>query len=78
MFTEQNAIASARTQYRAMFKNMAASGNKWNLHRGSASVVLLQDGASMDVDLPIIVPNVHAMAEQTMVNALSAAIRRAM
>lgn len=72
---ELKAIASARTQYQAMFKSMARGG-QWNIHRGSAGPVLLIAGASMDVDLPIIVRNVHAMGEQTMVNALSLAIRK--
>jgi hypothetical protein len=76
MLTEEKAIASARTQYRAMFKSMAASGVAWHLHRGTHNVVLLREDAQMDVPLPVIVPNVHAMAEQTMINALSAAIRR--
>lgn len=53
MLTEQNAIASARTQYRAVFKTMAASGVRWNLHRGSANLVLLREGATMDVPLPL-------------------------
>jgi len=76
MLTELNAISSARTQYRAMFKNMAVSGVAWNLHRGTHNVVLLRADAHMDVPLPVILANVHAMAEQTMVNALSNAIRR--
>lgn len=76
MITEEKAIASARTQYRAMFKTMAITGCAWNLHKGGSGAVLLQEGATMDVPLPIIVRNVHAMAEQTMVNALSIAIRR--
>jgi hypothetical protein len=59
-----------------MFKSMAASGVAWHLHRGTHNVVLLREDAQMDVPLPVIVPNVHAMAEQTMINALSAAIRR--
>lgn len=75
--TELQIIQSAKNQYRAMFKSMAASGAPWNIHKGSQGPVLLIAGAHMDVDLPIIVSNVHAMAEQTMVNALSSAIRRA-
>lgn len=74
--TEEKAIASARTQYRACFKSMSVSGVRWNLHRGSHNVVLLREDATMDVPLEIIVSNVHAMAEQTMINALSAAVRR--
>lgn len=78
MQTEAQTIASARGQYRAMFRSMAASGAAWHIHKGGAgSPVLLIEGAAMDVELPIIVRNVHAMAEQTMVNALTAAIRRA-
>jgi len=74
--TELDAIKSARTQYRAMFKSMATSGVAWNLHTGHTNVVLLRSDAHMDVPLPVIVSNVHAMAEQTMVNALSLALRR--
>jgi hypothetical protein len=76
IFTEEKAIAAARGQYRALFRDMAASGVAWNLHRGSHNVVLLRADAQMDVPLPVIVPDVHAMAEQTMINALSAALRR--
>lgn len=78
MQTEQQTIASARGQYRAMFRSMAASGAAWHIHQGSTgNPVLPIEGAPMDAPLPIIVRNVHAMAEQTMVNALTAAIRRA-
>lgn len=76
MLTEIQAINTARTQYRAMFRTMAAGGRPWHLHRGSCNVVLLQEGATMDVDLPIILRNIHTMGEQSMVNALSAAMRR--
>lgn len=78
MLTEEKAISSARMQYRAMFRSMATSGVAWNLHRGTHNVVLLRADAQMDVPLPIIVENVHAMAEHTMVMALSTAWKRAM
>ena len=77
MFTEAKAIESARQQYRAMFRTMATSRTAWHIHKGVSGAVLLIDGAPMDVQLPVLVQNVHAMAEQTMVNALTAAIRRA-
>lgn len=76
MLTELNAINSARTQYRAMFASMARAGVPWNFHMGSCNVVLLQQGATMDVELPVILRNVHAMGEETMVNALSNALRK--
>lgn len=75
MPSEAQAIASARTQYRAMFRSMAASSVHWHLYGGSASVVLLREDAQMDVLLPIIVRHINAMSEQTMVNALSTALR---
>lgn len=68
-------LSGLRTQYRGMFKQMACGG-KWNVHRGTAGLVLLRDGAQMDVPLPVLVRNVHAMSEQTMVNAVSAALAR--
>lgn len=64
-------IEGARQQYRAMFRNMASSYCQWHMHRGSAGFVLLQEGASMDVDLPIVARGVQAMSEQQMVNALT-------
>ena len=76
MLTEEKAIASARTQYRAMFKSMVTSCAPWDIHRGASGAVLLMRGAPMDVELPVLVKNVHAMAEQTMVNALSVAWRK--
>ena len=75
MLTELNACQSARGQYRAMFREMAASGVAWHLHRGTHNVVLLREDAALDVPLPIILHNVHCMAEQTMINALVARLR---
>lgn len=76
MLTEEKVIASARTQYRAMFKAMAASRTPWDIHKGASGAVLLMRGAPMDVALPVLVKNAHAMSEQTMVNALSVAWRK--
>ena len=77
MFTEDKAIASARQGYRACFKRMAFGGHAWHLHRTGSGAALYRADAVFDVPLPIIVRNVHAMSEQTMVNALSAALRQA-
>lgn len=76
MFTETKAIESARQGYRACFRRMATEGKAWHLHRTGSGAALYRDDAVFDVPLPIIVRNVHAMSEQTMVNALTAALRR--
>ena len=72
MQTEIEAINSARTQYRAAYWSMAGSSARWHLCQGTAGVVLLSEPCEQ----PKLVANVHAMTEQTMVNALSAALRR--
>ena len=69
-------LEGARIQYRGLFRRMAADGMRWNLHNGSASVVLLREDATMDVPLPIILRDVQAMSEQTMVNRLHDALSR--
>lgn len=68
-------IHSARAQYQAMFRQMAASGCAWNLHKGSAAYVLLIDGAQMDADLPVVLRHVESMSEQQMAARLSDADR---
>ena len=77
MFTEAKAIESARQGYRACFKRMATEGQAWHLHKTGSGAALFREDAKFDVPLPVIVRNVHAMSEQTMVNALTAALRRA-
>lgn len=77
MITEEKLLASARTQYRTMFKSMAFSGVNWNFHIGSAGPVLLQHGAKMDVPLPVLLTNIQAMQEETMINRLADAWRKA-
>ena len=77
MFTEEKAILSARTGYRAAFRRMATEDKAWHLHKTGSGTALFRADAAFDVPLPILVRNVHAMSEQTMVNALSAALRRA-
>lgn len=77
MITEQKLIESARWQYRAFFRVMAASGVTWNFHVGTQSVFLSQHGATMEVPLPVLLTNIQAMTEETMVNRLSEAWRRA-
>ena len=62
----QAMIDSARTQYRAMFKTMAASGCRWGLHHitGTPRVVLMRDDAVWDIPTPpVVVANVHAITE---------------
>lgn len=65
MQTESQAIASARTQYRASFKTMSRGAN-WDLCLGSCGVVL--DRAFEHQT--ILVRDVQCMAEETMVNKL--------
>lgn len=72
MNTEAQAIESARQQYRIAFRKMACGG-KWNIYATRSGVSLDLDGCQFG---EILVRDVQAMAEQTMVNALSAALRR--
>ncbi|WP_315127291.1 hypothetical protein [Comamonas antarctica] len=74
MQTEIQATQSARTQYRAAFKSMAAGGS-WHLFQGCVGVILMRQEEGEN--RPILVADVQAKAEQTMVNALSIALRRA-
>lgn len=65
--TKIEAITSAKTQYRAAFRAMARGG-KWNLSR-------LPDGLILDLAEyqhgPVLVENVQAMTEQTLIIKLS-------
>lgn len=66
MDTSQQMINSARTQYRAMFRTMAADGGHWHLHHipGTPRVCLMREGALWDIPVPpVVVPDVHAMTE---------------
>ena len=69
-----DAIASARAQFRTCFKTMAARGTRWHLHAGSSGVVLMEQGTFEDYDAPVLVSNVQAMSEDTMVCKLHNAI----
>lgn len=73
MTTEIQAIQSARQQFRAAFRQMAATGQRYDLTAGTCGPVLAPRG-----DLPgaVLVADVQGMAEQTMVNALAAAWKR--
>jgi hypothetical protein len=71
-----NKLDMARTQYRGLFRRMAAECMSWNLHNGINTVVLLREDALMDVPLPIILRDVQAMSEQTMINRLHNALSR--
>ena len=73
--TEAQAISSARTQYRAAFRTMAASGERFHILAGSAGVLLAAESAAIYRPMQRLVSDVHAMAEQTMVNALTVALR---
>lgn len=68
-------LAGLRTQYRAMFHTMA-TGGRWNVHRGTAGLVLLQDGAPMDVPLPVLVRDVQAMSEVRAIQTCHDAMQR--
>lgn len=68
--TELQAIASARTQYRAAFISMARGGN-WDLFLGSCGVVLDRAFAHQCV----LVRDVQCVTEDTMVIKLSAMLR---
>lgn len=62
-------ISGLRTQFRTMFRTMAVGG-RWHVHRGSAGLVLLAEGARMDVPLPIILHDVQAMTEDRMASRI--------
>jgi hypothetical protein len=67
-------LSSLRTQYRALYREMSCTGQSYNVHRGSAGLVLLVDGAPCDVPLPVLVRNVQAMTEQTMLARVQTAL----
>lgn len=77
--TEAGMIQGAKTQYRNYFRTMAIGG-RWHLYRApvgeTLSGVIVAPSEDMARDAEILVHDVQGMAEQTMVNALSAAIRR--
>ena len=72
MITSISACKSARTQYRAAFKAMAADGI-WHLYAGSAGVVLDRAG---DQSGEVLVHHVEAMTEDTLVVKLSDRLAR--
>lgn len=70
-------IDSARGQYRAFFKSMAAGG-RWHLYRfpGTDRVCLMREDAAWDVPVPpVLVPDVQGMAEASMVQRIHDAVR---
>lgn len=72
IITEAAAIASVRTQYRAAFRDMASSGEQWNLYATRSGATLDRAGTHMVV----LVADVQAKAEQTVINCLSARLRK--
>lgn len=72
MKTESELITSARAQYRAAFRHMAAGGD-WHLYASSCGVVLDLAGAQSGA---LLVAHVQAMAENTLAVRLSAALRK--
>lgn len=66
-------LQGLRTQFRTLYRQMACGG-QWNVHRGTAGFVLLIDGAHMDVPLPIVLRNVQAMTEETLINRAHAVL----
>lgn len=70
-------IDSARTQYRAMFRSMAAGG-RWHLHRipDTDRVCLMNQDARWDIpEPPVLVPDVQAMTEARLVQKIHDAVR---
>lgn len=67
MITSISAYKSARTQYRAAFKAMAADGI-WHLYAGSSGVFIDRAGCH---DKEVLVHHVEAMTEDTLVVKLS-------
>jgi len=78
--TELGMIQGARIQYRNYYRTMAMGG-RWHVYRAPAgetlSGVILAPVGDMPAGSEILVSDVQAKTEQTMANALSAAIRRA-
>lgn len=72
MLTQIDLIKSARGQYHAAFMQMARSTVAWHVYRSNTGVLIAEGGENFR----ILVKNVHAMAEETMVNALSEKLRR--
>jgi hypothetical protein len=79
MHTELGMIQGARIQYRNYYRTMAIGG-RWHVYRApvgeTLSGVIVAPVGDMPPGSDILVSDVQAMTEQTMVNALSAAIRR--
>ena len=68
-------LSGLRTQYRAMFREMSMGGS-WNVHRGSAGLVLLRSDAVCDVPLPVLVRDVQAMTEAAMLARVQTELSR--
>lgn len=76
MVTELQISQSARAQYRAAFKTMAADpGRRWHLFAHRDGIVLLPSGDELMSRHYLVVQNVQAMTEETMINKLSIAYR---
>lgn len=78
MRTRLETLQGARNQFRALFKQMAVTPGAWNLYQLPGDCQpLMNEHATFDVQPEsILVRNVHAMAEQTFINALSAELDR--
>lgn len=76
MQTEEQAVASLRTQYAAAFKSMAADPYNWHVYQGPHGVILMRDThAAPSVGGPVLVPNVHCHSVDSAVQKLSDALR---
>lgn len=73
MQTEIQAIQSARQQYRAAFRHMAMPGANYCIVSGLVGVVLLS--VEYVEEQEILVECVQAKSEETMINALTLALR---
>ena len=78
MHTELGMIQGAKIQYRNYFRTMALGG-KWAIYRApegeTLSGVIVAPHEDMPGQTPF-VDNIQCMGEETMVNALTNAIRR--
>ena len=73
----QKIFDSVRNQYRAFYRRMAFEGMAWHLHHtpGTDQYSIFRRDAKFDVELPIVIHNVHCMTETTLLLKLQYIIR---
>lgn len=59
----RQAIDGFRTQFRGLFRRMAAEGGRWHVWGYSGGYVLLIEGAPMDAPLELVLRDVQGLTE---------------